>query len=152
MDDTLMLYLIPVFTFVSVIAFIGASYYLWDMLHEAGSAKMQRRMRLLSAGGAHGEELLQQKHFSDIPFLNDILIGIPRVHAIDRVSGSSGPEPDGSEILYHSVYRYCCSLPGFNPGCFIAINDCASDRDSGRDQLCLISSSNAGLWSVGRNL
>jgi tight adherence protein B len=85
MDDTLMLYLIPVFTFVSVIAFIGASYYLWVMLHEAGSAKMQRRMRLLSAGGAHGEELLQQKHFSDIPFLNDILIGIPRVHAIDRV-------------------------------------------------------------------
>lgn len=85
MNDGLMLYLIPIFTFVSVIAFFGASYYLWDMLHEAKSAKVQRRLRLLSAGGAHGEELMQQKHFSDIPTLNKILIGIPRVHAIDRV-------------------------------------------------------------------
>ncbi len=85
MDDTLIPYLIPVFTFVSVVAFIGASYYLWDMFHEAGTAKMQRRLRLLSAGGAHGEELMQKKHFSDIPFVNEVLHGIPRVHAIDRV-------------------------------------------------------------------
>ena len=85
MNDSVLFYLIPLFTFVSVIAFFGASYYLWDILHEVKSAKVQRRMRLLSAGGSHGDALMQEKRFSDIPLLNKILIEIPRVHAIDRV-------------------------------------------------------------------
>ncbi|MDX8406624.1 MAG: type II secretion system F family protein [Mariprofundus sp.] len=79
------LYLILIITFVSVVGLCIGCYYLWAVLHESTSAKVQRRLRLLSAGGGHGEELMQQKHFSDIPIINQILIAIPRLHMIDQL-------------------------------------------------------------------
>jgi len=77
--------LILILTFVSVVLLCGATYAIWMVLHESKTAKVQRRLRLISAGGGHGDSLMREKHFSDLGWLNRILVAIPRLHAVDHV-------------------------------------------------------------------
>ena len=77
--------LVPLVTFIAVISLVGGLYFLWDLIRESGAGNVERRLRILSAGGAHGAELLKNKKLSSNPTLNSILLGIPRIHAIDRM-------------------------------------------------------------------
>ena len=86
--NTIGIYLVPFLIFIAVVIFIEGLYLLWNSSQHAGAAKMQSRLRTLSAGGAHGAgsiDLLHSREFSSTAWLNRVLAAIPRVHAIDRV-------------------------------------------------------------------
>lgn len=89
MSNIYSVYLISFLVFVAVVVLFEGGYLLWRGLHEEGAIKINKRLKMLSAGGAHGKEVLQsllrEKRFSDVAFVDRLLIRIPRLHALDRV-------------------------------------------------------------------
>ena len=95
------IYLISFLTFIAVIILIEAGYLFVRGIREEGSVKMNRRLKLLSAGGAHGKEvlnLLRRKELSSIEIVNRVLSAIPRIKLVDRTLEQAG--------LTISVTRY----------------------------------------------
>ena len=95
------IYLISFLTFIAVIILIEAGYLFVRGIREEGSVKMNKRLKLLSAGGAHGKEvlnLLRRKELSSIEIVNRVLSAIPRIKLVDRTLEQAG--------LTISVTRY----------------------------------------------
>jgi len=71
-----------------MVVLVEGIYLLWRGINEEGVIKINRRLKLLSAGGAHGEKVLQDllrtKTFSGIPWINRMLMNVPRFHSLDR--------------------------------------------------------------------
>ncbi|MCW8829944.1 MAG: type II secretion system F family protein [Gammaproteobacteria bacterium] len=100
-NDIYTIYLISFLTFVAVIILIEGSYLLFRGIREEGVVKMNRRLKLLSAGGAHGKEvlnLLRRNELSSNEVVNRVLTKIPRIKLIDRTLEQAG--------LTISVSRY----------------------------------------------
>ena len=100
-NDIVTIYLISFLTFIVVIILIEAAYLLVRGLREEGSVKMNRRLKLLSAGGAHGKEvlnLLRRTDLSSNEIVNHWLSKIPRIKVADRTLEQAG--------LTISVSRY----------------------------------------------
>ena len=100
-NDIFVIYLISFLTFIAVIVLIEAGYLLVRGIREEGSVKMNKRLKLLSAGGAHGKEVLdvlRRNELSSIPIVNRVLSRIPRIKVVDRMLEQSG--------LTISVSRY----------------------------------------------
>lgn len=92
-NDIYLIYLISFFTFVGVIILIEAAYLLVRGIREEGAVKMNRRLKLLSAGGAHGKEvlnLLRRNELSSNEIINRILTRIPRIKVADRMLEQAG--------------------------------------------------------------
>jgi tight adherence protein B len=84
-----------------VIILIEAGYLLVRGIREEGAVKMNKRLKLLSAGGAHGKEvldLLRRNELSSNEIINRILTKIPRIKVADRMLEQAG--------LSISVSRY----------------------------------------------
>lgn len=88
MSQLYSVYFISFLVFVAVVVLVEGAYLLWRGMHEEGAIKINKRLKLLSASGVHGKEvlrsLLRDKRFSDIPFINRLLVKVPRLHALDR--------------------------------------------------------------------
>lgn len=79
----------------------------WRGFHEEGAQKISQRLRALSAGGAHGKEvldLLRHRELSSIPFMNRWLSAIPRAHAIDRVLEQAGTRMTVTRFLVLQIF------------------------------------------------
>lgn len=62
-------------------------------VREEGSVKINRRLKMLSAGGAHGKEvlnILRRKELSSIEIVNRIFLKIHRIGVIDRTLEQAG--------------------------------------------------------------
>jgi tight adherence protein B len=91
--ETFITIVVYVLAFLAVVLLLEGGYIFWRALHEEGAQKISRRLRALSAGGAHGKEvldLLRHRELSSVPVLNRWLTSIPRAHAIDRVLEQAG--------------------------------------------------------------
>lgn len=100
-NEIYIIYLISFLTFIGVIILIEASYLLIRSFREEGARKINQRLKLLSAGGAHGKEvlnLLRRNELSSIEIVNRVLSKIPRIKVVDRMLVQSG--------LTISVSRY----------------------------------------------
>lgn len=100
-NDIYLIYFISFLTFIAVIILIEASCLLVRGVREEGAVKMNKRLKLLSAGGAHGKEvldLLRRKELSSIEIVNRGLSKIPRIKVVDRTLEQAG--------LTISVSRY----------------------------------------------
>ena len=100
-NDIYVIYLISFLTFIVVVILIEAGYLFVRGIQEEGAVKMNRRLKLLSAGGAHGKEvlnLLRRKELSSIEMVNRVLSMVPRIKVIDRTLEQAG--------LTISVSRY----------------------------------------------
>ena len=100
-NDIYIMYLISFLTFIAVIILIEGSYLLLRGIREEGAVKMNKRLKLLSAGGAHGKDvlnLLRRKELSSNEIVNYQLSKIPRIKLIDRTLEQAG--------LTISVSRY----------------------------------------------
>jgi tight adherence protein B len=87
------IYLLSFFAFLAAAGVVEALYLLWRSLNVAETVKINRRIKAMSAGGAHGKEVLQllrNTQLSTIPWLNRILMVFPRFHALDRLIQQSG--------------------------------------------------------------
>lgn len=88
MNDVYTVYIISFLVFVAMVVLVEGAYLLWRGVHEEGVIKINRRLKMLSAGGSHGhkvlQELLRTKTFSNVSWLNRYLMNVPRLHSLDR--------------------------------------------------------------------
>ena len=92
-NDIVTIYLISFLTFIAVIILVEAGYLLVRGIREEGAVKMNKRLKLLSAGGAHGKEvldLLRRTELSSNEIVNYWLSKIPRLKVIDRALEQAG--------------------------------------------------------------
>jgi tight adherence protein B len=79
--------------FLAAVGIVEALYLIWQSMKVGEALKINRRIKTLSAGGAHGKEVLQllrSEQLSSIPWLDRILTAFPRFHALDRLLQQSG--------------------------------------------------------------
>lgn len=78
--------------FIAVVLMVEGMYLLWSSYKGPEANRIERRLRIMSAGAHGGAEtsLLKQRLLSDTPFLQHVLLSLPRVHVLDRLLIQSG--------------------------------------------------------------
>jgi tight adherence protein B len=87
------IYVLSFLVFISAVAVVEAIYLIWRSLKVSEAVKINRRIKAMSAGGAHGQDVLQllrSHQLTTIPWLERILSAFPRFHALDRMIQQSG--------------------------------------------------------------
>lgn len=81
-----------VLAFVAVVLFLEGLYLTWNAHKSPEAKKIEGRLRALAAGARGGENtsILKERMLSDAPALDKALLGIPRVHELDRLLQQSG--------------------------------------------------------------
>ncbi|MFC5430259.1 type II secretion system F family protein [Paraburkholderia denitrificans] len=82
-----------ILVFVSIILLIEAGYFWWKSGHSSEAKRVENRIRMMSAGG-HGNDragsILKQRELSSSPLMTQLLLKVPRIHALDRWLVQSG--------------------------------------------------------------
>lgn len=78
--------------FIAVVLMIEGVYLLWESYKGPEASRIERRLRVMSAGAHGGGEpgLLKRRLLSDTPFLHHALLSIPRIHVLDRLLTQAG--------------------------------------------------------------
>jgi len=78
--------------FIAVVLMVEGMYLLWSSYKGPEANRIERRLRIMSAGAHGGAEtpLLKRRLLSDTPFLQHVLLSIPRIHVLDRLLMQSG--------------------------------------------------------------
>jgi tight adherence protein B len=78
--------------FIAVVLMIEGVYLLWESYKGPEASRIERRLRVMSAGAHGGGEpgLLKRRLLSDTPFLHHVLLSIPRIHVVDRLLTQAG--------------------------------------------------------------
>ncbi len=79
-------------TFVAIVLAIEGGYLLWNDRRGPEVQRLERRLRSLSAG-QHGTEvgsLLKQRNLSDTPWVDQLLLALPRISSLDRLLEQTG--------------------------------------------------------------
>lgn len=81
-----------VLAFVAVVLLLEGLYLVWDANKSPEAKKIERRLHMLAAGAGTDEEtsFLKQRMLSEIPAMQRLLLGMPRVHQLDRLLEQSG--------------------------------------------------------------
>jgi tight adherence protein B len=88
----LMPYVFSVLVFVAVVLLVEGAYLWWNDVRGPEAQQMERRLRMMSAG-VHDEQstsVLKQRMLSSSPGIQKLLLGLPRVHRLDRLLEQSG--------------------------------------------------------------
>jgi tight adherence protein B len=85
----------PIFgilAFVGVVLLIEALYMMWNSYKGPEAKRIEQRLRSLSAGSDHSEQaaVLKNRMLSEVPLLERLMMGIPRIDRIERVLAQSG--------------------------------------------------------------
>lgn len=97
----------PVFLFFGVAVFVAVvlglegGYLWWNDRRGPEAKRIERRLRAASAGG-HGQEqisILKQRALAGSEGLQRLLLGVPRVHSLDRLLMQSGLTMTVAELL-----------------------------------------------------
>lgn len=84
---------IVVFGFLAVVLFLEGAYLTWNTYKGPEAKRIEKRLRALSAGGAGGTEeltIVKKRLLSETPFMDRLLLQIPRIHSLDRLLIQSG--------------------------------------------------------------
>ncbi|MCM5572078.1 type II secretion system F family protein [Burkholderiaceae bacterium FT117] len=90
MDLGLSLFILA--AFLAVVLLIEGAYLLWNDYKGPEVQRLEKRLRSLSAG-RHGTEfgsLLKERNLSDTPWLDRLLLSMPRVSSLDRLLEQAG--------------------------------------------------------------
>lgn len=104
--NTWVIYLISFIAFVAALALVQGLYLLWQSLNVERTVRVNRRLRSLSAGGVtrhQALDLLRNRALSDMPWMNRLLVRIPRMHTIDRMLEQAGLDITVSRYLLIQV-------------------------------------------------
>src|SRR4051794_34712240 len=86
-------YLFVVAVFIAVVLFLEGIYLTWNSSKGPEARRIERRLRAMSAAshGANAElSIVKERLLSEMPALNQLLLSLPRVSAIDRLILQSG--------------------------------------------------------------
>jgi tight adherence protein B len=78
--------------FIALVLFFEGLYMSWDSYRGPEAKRIERRLLAMSAG-AHGSQeptIIKKRLLSDQPWLERILLSLPRVHQMDRLLQQSG--------------------------------------------------------------
>ncbi|MFL9898096.1 type II secretion system F family protein [Paraburkholderia fungorum] len=98
--------------FLAIVLLIEAVYLFWNSRHGTAVKRMDERLRALSAGGNVSKEqlsILKQRLLSDSPFVTQLLLRVPRVHALDQQLLQSGLR---WSVARFAAYTLLCALAG----------------------------------------
>lgn len=89
--DTLYAILI-LLIFIAVVFLLEGAYLTWNSYKGPEAQRIDRRLQAMSAGATHGEtaSLLKERLLSDSKVYQHFLLGLPRIHQLDRVLQQSG--------------------------------------------------------------
>ena len=80
-----------VLTFFAAVLFVLGAYVVWNAFWGPAAQRTAERLRAISAADdVRDTQLLRRRSMSDIPWLEKVLLGVPRVHALDRFLMQSG--------------------------------------------------------------
>lgn len=112
------IFVLGAFIFVVAVVVIELLGYAVRNMRSAQRSRIRKRLRryTFSATGAEGEDILKKRIYSDIPWLNSLLNGVPFIHAVDRqVIQANAQYPVGFYLLlsgllavtgYYAGYLY----------------------------------------------
>jgi tight adherence protein B len=110
------IFVLGAFIFVVAVVVIELLGYAVRNMRSAQRARIRKRLRRYSftGTGSEGEEILKKRIYSDIPWLNDLLNGIPFIHAIDRqVIQANAKYPVGFYLLLSVLLAICGYYVGY---------------------------------------
>lgn len=84
--------LFAIVAFIAVVLFVEGLYLLWNAYKGPEATKVEQRLQALSAGAGRDDvtTTLKNRLLSDVPFVERMLLAIPRVHQLDRFIVQSG--------------------------------------------------------------
>lgn len=85
-------YAFIVLGFLAVVLFLEGAYLAWNAYKGPEATRIERRLQALSAGGSGAAELtiVKNRLLSETPAMERVLLGIPRIHNLDRLLLQSG--------------------------------------------------------------
>jgi tight adherence protein B len=97
--------LLAVTAFIAVVLLIEGLYMLWNSYKGPEAKKIERRLRALSAGsdGSERAAVLKNRMLSEVPAIERLLLGIPRIQHLDRLLLQSGLEWTVARLLLLSL-------------------------------------------------
>lgn len=106
--------------FIAVVMMVEGMYLLWSSYKGPEANRIERRLRIMSAGAHGGAEtsLLKQRLLSDTPFLQHTLLSIPRIHVLDRLLMQTGLN---MKLMTFIGLTFVCALGGFFVAKFFAL-------------------------------
>ena len=98
----------PIFTimaFIAVVLMLEGLYLIWNSYRGPEAKKIEQRLRALSAGSDSSERVavLRNRMLSEVPAIARLLLGIPRIHNVDRLLVQSGLEWTVAKLLAISL-------------------------------------------------
>ncbi len=107
--------------FIAVVLMVEGMYLLWSSYKGPEANRIERRLRIMSAGAHGGAEtpLLKQRLLSDTPFLQHTLLSIPRIHALDRLLMQTGLN---MKLMTFIGLSFVCALGGFFVAKFLGLS------------------------------
>lgn len=98
----------PIFAimaFIAVVLLAEALYMLWNSYKGPEAKRIEQRLRALSASSDHSEQaaMLKNRMLSEVPIIERLLLGIPRISNIDRFLAQSGVEWTPGKLLAISL-------------------------------------------------
>lgn len=93
--------IVAVLVFVAVLLLLEGLYLLWRNYKGPEAKKIEKRLRTLSASAdtTTQAQLMKQRMLSEVPFLERLLLNIPRAHHLDRLILQAGLEWTVSTLL-----------------------------------------------------
>ena len=98
----------PIFTimaFIAVVLMLEGLYLIWNSYKGPEAKKIEQRLRALSAGSDSTERasVLKNRMLSQVPAIERLLLGIPRINNLDRFLVQSGLEWTVAKLLAVSL-------------------------------------------------
>lgn len=78
--------------FLAIVMFLEGVYLTWNAYLGPEARRIERRLQAISAGGNNvaGASLIRKRLLSDVPVIERLLMGLPRIHVFDRFLMQSG--------------------------------------------------------------
>ena len=96
--------------FIAVVLLLEGVYIAWNSSRGPEAKRISRRLQLMSAGAHLGQQqasILKQRLLSDTPAMQRLLMGMPRVHTLDKLIEHSGAKFNVSQFL---LVSFSCGL------------------------------------------
>ena len=106
-------YLFALLLFLAIVLLLEGGYVWWSDSRGPEAKRIERRLRLMSAGGhdtSTGVSILKQRLLSDLPALQRTLLGVPRVQQLDRLLEQSGLPWSVAKFLTVTLIGVACGL------------------------------------------
>lgn len=99
MDYLFILFMVA--AFFAVVLLLEGLYQLWNASHGPEIKRINQRIQAMSASGYEGRSALLAKErlLSETPALQKVLLGIPRIHGLDRLIEQSGSTLSVAQFL-----------------------------------------------------